>query len=66
LILNPTLKFSESLSRLTHKPLDYDPASLTALADPEAAGTASDSTENPMIQTDNQYTALKENTAFAE
>jgi hypothetical protein len=27
LILNPTMKFSEPLPPLTHKPLDYDPAS---------------------------------------
>jgi hypothetical protein len=62
LIVNPTLKFSEPLPPLTHKPLDHDPAALTALADPDAAGAASDSIELQLIQVDNQYAALKEKT----
>jgi chromosome segregation ATPase len=62
LIANPVLKFSEPLPPLTHKPLEFDSAALTALADPEAAGAASDSIEMQLIQVDNQYAALKEKT----
>jgi hypothetical protein len=60
--VNPTLQFSDPLPPLTHKPLEYDAASLMAIADPEAAGAASDSIEMQLIQVDNQYTALKEKT----
>lgn len=63
LIVCPTLKFSEPLPPLTQKPLNTDePATMTALTDPEAAGAAADSIEMQLIQADNQYAALKEKT----
>lgn len=63
LIVCPTLKFSEPLPPLTQKPLSTDdPATMTALTDPEAAGAAADSIEMQLIQADNQYAALKEKT----
>jgi hypothetical protein len=62
LLVNPTLKFSEPLPPLTHKPLDFNASAMTALTDPEAAGAASDSIEMQLIQVDNQYAALKEKT----
>lgn len=62
LILEPTLKFSDPLPPLTHQPLEFDQATMTALTDPEAAGAAADSIEMQLIQVDNQYAALKEKT----
>lgn len=62
LISNPTLKFSDPLPPLTHEPLKFDEAAMTALSDPETASVASDSVEMQLIQIDNQYAALKEKT----
>ena len=59
LLVNPTLKFSEPLPPLVHKPLDFDDASAAALANPEAM---EESTEMRLIQVDNDYAALKEKT----
>lgn len=62
LLLNPTLKFSDPLPPLIHKPLEFDDDAISALSDQETAGVFSDSVEMQLIQVDNQYAALKEKT----
>ena len=62
LIINPTLKFSDPLPPLIHKPIENDSSSITALTDPETAGASIDSLEMQLIQVDNQYASLKEKT----